>query len=256
MPLPSGRKALNVSYSRSAPAQSPEVCQTWYDWPQGSESPHPDMPKAPTRGLNKIPPGAFAETKAGDVLISHYLLPHASVKNRRFNPKVIINPHVCLKEPLKLYRADDDYVSQRKGASRLSQTLVEQVILHHLGRPAGLPEWKVTRERYQFYPRQGFPRRARVQDELDRMISVAKAKGLPESSVGSLYQKGPERLEEHNRRQNYDLPWGPTGVSFLPSDKQTHLNVPWGTQIFSYRDTYFSHLAKPNVDPVSLINSQ
>lgn len=91
-----------------------------------------------------------------------------------------------------------------------------------MGREEGLPEFKITRPHLQFYPRQGFPRRARIQDELDRMIAVAKAKGRPPESVGSLYQEGPERIAEHEKMQGYDMPWGP----YLPNDKQTTLNVP------------------------------
>lgn len=44
------------------------------------------------------------------------------------------------------------------------------------------------------------------------MLADAKSKGLPPESVDSVYLKGEEELKVHERRNGYDLEWGPNGV--------------------------------------------
>jgi len=62
------------------------------------------------------------------------------------------------------------------------------------------------------YPRTAFFKRARIQEELDRMLADAKAKGLGPESVDSVYLKGEYAIKEHERRNGYDKGWGPNGV--------------------------------------------
>jgi hypothetical protein len=134
---------------------------------------------------------------------------------------VITNPHVNLKEPYNLNRADGNYVSTEEhfvlcqiiklNSAMYIQSLCEQVILQALGRES-VPEYRPRRSREIYFPRTFSFKRARVQAELDRMIAAAKAKGLPESSVQSLYVRGPEVIKEHERRNGYDRPHGPAGV--------------------------------------------
>jgi len=153
---------------------------------------------------------------------------------------VITNPHVSLTEPLQLNREDGDY------------TLVEKVILHHMGRDS-IPEYKATRPRMAYYPREQFTKRARIQDELARMEAYAQKKGLPAESVRSIYQGTPEQIAEHEKRHGYDKAWGPNGVTYVAGEKNLKLeSVPWGKQIFSYRNTEVAHLATPNVDVTAI----
>jgi hypothetical protein len=90
------------------------VCNTWYKYPQGCEPPFAtprDVDPSPYAGLKENGKVTFLDTKAGDVIITHDFLPHSANINRRPGfVKVITNPHVTLKEPLKLYREDGDYV--------------------------------------------------------------------------------------------------------------------------------------------------
>jgi len=76
-----------------------------------------------------------------------------------------------------------------------------------------VPEYVPTRERLTFYPRTAYFKREKVKEELQRMIADAEAKGLPASSVDSVYLRGEEAMREHERRNGYDKPWGPNGVS-------------------------------------------
>ena len=113
-----------------------------------------------------------------------------------------------------------------------------------------IPEYKITRPRATYYPRQAFARRARIQDELDRLLEAAKLRGLPPESVGSVYQGTPEQIGAHEKTHGYNFPWGPHGVGLYTGAKEsTELEgVAWGQQIYSYRDTPVAHLAKANVD--------
>ena len=104
-----------------------------------------------------------------------------------------------------------------------------------------IPEYKNTRPRIAYYPRNGFFKRARVGEELDRMIAAAKRQGLPESSVGSIYQGSAEEIKEHEARNGYDKPWGPKGVQLIEADVEGKLKtldgVMEGQQVFTYKTT-------------------
>ena len=89
-----------------------------------------------------------ATGEIGDVYILHPFMLHSSSKNLRRDVRIITNPPVSLNEPFNYNRSD---------ASEYS--LVEQKTLRDLGRPEGLPEWKLTRERARIVPE-----RVRVSD--------------------------------------------------------------------------------------------
>jgi hypothetical protein len=91
------------------------------------------------------------------------------------------------------------------------QTLCEKVILRALDR-SSIPEYKPTRPRIVHYPRTAFFKRARVAEELDRMVKDAESKGLGAGSVDSVYLRGEEAVLEHERRNGYDKTYGPQGV--------------------------------------------
>ena len=68
-----------------------------------------------------------------------------------------------------------------------------------------VPEFKPTRERKFWYPRNAGFKRAKAEVELQRMIAAAKAKGLDESSVDSIYLKrGTKEFEEFEKRNGFD----------------------------------------------------
>lgn len=138
--------------------------------------------------------------KAGDVFITHGLLPHSSTPNHLRYARIITNPHVNLAVPFNLNRPEGE-----------EYTLCEQVILRAMGRTS-IPEYQITRPRLASYPRTAFFKRERVHDELERMLADAKAKGLGPDAVDSIYLKGEEAILEHERRNGYDKPWGPNGV--------------------------------------------
>ena len=72
----------------------------------------------------------------GDVFILHPLMLHSASTNLHRDLRIITNAAVSLKEPFNFNRANPkDY------------SLVEQKTLRDLGRPEGIPEWKITRER-------------------------------------------------------------------------------------------------------------
>jgi hypothetical protein len=50
------------------------------------------------------------------------------------------------------------------------------------------------------------------------MIQFAASKGLPASSVESLYVKGEDVVREHEKRNGYDRPHGPGGVCVSSKD--------------------------------------
>jgi len=183
------------------------LMQTLYEHPEGLDPPcrwiYQDI--APQCHIFKT-----IEAKAGDVFITHALLPHTVGPNRLRYARVIANPHVNLAVPFNLNRPDGDY------------TLCEQVILRQMGRES-IPEYKRTRETMRQYPRTAYFKRARVADELQRMIAAAKAKGLGPESVGSVYLKGDEAIKEHERRNGYDVPFGASGVSLELREKEEDL---------------------------------
>lgn len=65
---------------------------------------------------------------------------HSASRNLLREVRIITNPPVSLKEPFNYNRPDGQY------------SLVEQKTLKDLGRPEGLPEWKITREREMLTP--------------------------------------------------------------------------------------------------------
>ncbi|EMR66689.1 hypothetical protein UCREL1_6320 [Eutypa lata UCREL1] len=94
--------------------------------------------------------------------------------------------------PYVLNRSDGNY------------SLLEQVILRNLGRES-LPEFKTTRGRKFWYPRNAGFKRAKAEAELQRMLAAAKAKGLDESSVDSIYlRRGTKEFEEFERHNGFD----------------------------------------------------
>jgi hypothetical protein len=64
---------------------------------------------------------------------------HSASKNLLREVRIITNPPVALKEPFNYNRGDGNY------------SLVEAKTLKDLGRPEGLPEWKITGPRELLY---------------------------------------------------------------------------------------------------------
>ena len=116
-----------------------------------------------------------------------------------------------------------------------------------------IPEYRITTPRHSYYPREAFTKRARIKDEIERMVTVAKMRGLPTDTL-SIYQGSPESIAEHEPRHGYDLPWGPNGVTYVARDKGRKLEgMEWGKQIFSYKESSAPDLAKPNVDVAAVL---
>jgi len=139
--------------------------------------------------------------KKGDLFVTHQLLPHSHAPNYLRYARVITNPHCNLREDYCLNREDGHY------------TLCEQVILRALNRSSIPPSvYTPTRDRLIHYPRTAYFKRARIDQELKNMLEEAAAKGLPASSVDSVYLKGEEAIKEHEKRNGYDAEWGPNGV--------------------------------------------
>lgn len=65
---------------------------------------------------------------------------HSASRNLRRDVRIITNPPVALKEPFNFNRVDGQY------------NLIEQKTLRDLGRPEGLPEWKITGSRELITP--------------------------------------------------------------------------------------------------------
>lgn len=84
-----------------------ELCQTFYNHPEGLDPPFTGIYDH-VKDCHK-----FAEVvaKAGDVIVTHGMLPHAGGPNHLHYPRVITNPHVNMHEPFNLNREDGDYVS-------------------------------------------------------------------------------------------------------------------------------------------------
>ncbi|KAK5128267.1 hypothetical protein LTR85_002934 [Meristemomyces frigidus] len=131
--------------------------------------------------------------KKGDVFIMHGLLPHVAGFNYLHYARVITNPHVTLRDPYDLNRPDGEY------------SLLEQVILRGLER-SSVPEYKPPRERMYWYPRNWTFKEAKIRAELDAMIAVAKAKGLDETAVDSVWLQGEQAREDFDRRNGMLLP--------------------------------------------------
>ncbi len=103
---------------------------------------------------------------------------------------------------------------------------------------ASIPEYVPTRPRISYYPRNGFFKRARVDEELERMIAAAERKGLRASSVGSIYQQSEEKIKEHEARKRYDKILGPKGVQMIEADPEGSIKsldgLKYGQQVLSY----------------------
>lgn len=78
-----------------------------------------------------------------------------------------------------------------------------------------IPEYQPTRPRLAFYPRTAYFKRARVDEELKRMIAAAGGR----DNVDSVYLRGEEALAEHERRNGYNLAFGPGGVALTMADQ-------------------------------------
>jgi hypothetical protein len=149
--------------------------------------------------------------KKGDVFLLHGLLPHVASFNYLHYARVITNPHVTLKEPYNLNRAEGDYVSlgdlfqSHMAQLKLVQSLLEQVILRGLDRKS-VPEYKPTRDRMYWYPRNWTFKERKIREELDAMIAVAKEKGLDESAVDSIWLQGEQAKKDFDRRNGMLLP--------------------------------------------------
>lgn len=87
------------------------VCQYLYDHPEGLDSPFEDVLY---KHIPKCERFSHIVAKAGDVFITHGLLPHTNGQNHLHYARVITNPHVNLVEPYNLNRVDGDYVSSDK----------------------------------------------------------------------------------------------------------------------------------------------
>ncbi|KAH8809349.1 hypothetical protein F5884DRAFT_901449 [Xylogone sp. PMI_703] len=79
--------------------------------------------------------------KKGDVFLLHPFMLHSASKNLLRRPRIITNPPVMLKKPFNYSRVDP-----------VEYSLVEQKTLRELGRPEGLPEWKITGPRERIVP--------------------------------------------------------------------------------------------------------
>ena len=153
------------------------------------------------------------EAKPGDAFILHGLLPHTNSYNYKHYPRVITNPHVTLKEPYNLDRqpGDGDYVSLEltvmtpSTSADISQSLLELVVLRALGRTS-IPEYHPTRTRMFWYPHNSAFKLNKVDDELVRLKEDRERRGLPESSIDSVYVQGDEAMQEFIKNNGYDLP--------------------------------------------------
>jgi len=138
--------------------------------------------------------------EAGDVILLHGDLPHCAGPNYLHYARIISNPHASLKDSHNLNRPDGNY------------TLIEQVILNALGRES-IPEFKPTRERKFYFPRNSGFKQAYAEIELERMRAAARAKGLPEDSVDSLWAKqGTQEWKDYLRHNMFDLPIPDSGL--------------------------------------------
>ncbi|KAK3681998.1 hypothetical protein LTR37_020676 [Vermiconidia calcicola] len=165
------------------------VVKYLYSHPEGLD---PPLAAKHCAHVNECKQYSTVVAKKGDVILLHGLLPHAPSPNFLHYARVITNPHVSLRSPYNLNRPDGDY------------SLLEQVILRGLGRDS-VPEFKPTRERKTWYPRNAGFKRAYATAELERMIAAAKAQGLDESSVDSLYlRRGTKEFEDFEKRNGFD----------------------------------------------------
>lgn len=95
------------------------------------------------RDPNQTREQSFTEAtgETGDVYILHPFMLHSASKNLRREVRIITNPPVSLNQPFTYNRSDPSEYS-----------LVEQKTLRDLGRPEGLPEWRITQPRERIVP--------------------------------------------------------------------------------------------------------
>ncbi|GIK06158.1 hypothetical protein Aspvir_001801 [Aspergillus viridinutans] len=131
--------------SRSGPTPPPpEGGKQWRDWAQDPQ-------------LTRSESFHEATGQAGDVYLLHPFMLHSASRNLLREVRIITNPPVSLKEPFNYNRPDGKY------------SLVEQKTLKDLGRPEGLPEWKITREREMLTPARVQIQEDMRQKELERL---------------------------------------------------------------------------------------
>ncbi|KAL4892643.1 hypothetical protein BDV59DRAFT_37852 [Aspergillus ambiguus] len=130
-------------------------------WPSLASRGSPDLP-TPERGklwkiwasdpqLTREESFHEATGEVGDVYLLHPFMLHSASRNLLRDTRIITNPPVCLKEPFNYNRADGRY------------SLVEQKTLRELGRPEGLPEWKIVAPREMLTPA-----RVQIQEDMRR----------------------------------------------------------------------------------------
>jgi hypothetical protein len=112
----------------------------------------PDLPKGPERStywrslatdpeITRDESFHEAYGSVGDVYLLHPFMLHSASRNLLRTVRIITNPPVALKEPFNYNRTDPSEYS-----------LVEKKTLQDLGRPEGLPEWKITMPRERVTP--------------------------------------------------------------------------------------------------------
>lgn len=97
---------------------------------------------------------------------------------------------------------------------------MEQVNLNNLDSDS-IPEYRLTRERKFWYPRNSAIKRAKAHEELERKIAAAKADGRDEGSVDSTFlRKGTKEFEDFERRNGIDKE--PIPVNGLLMEQHPH----------------------------------
>ncbi|KAM5342288.1 hypothetical protein ACJ41O_013254 [Fusarium nematophilum] len=187
--LDSSGNALTVIHVLTDIPPRGGVVKYLYDHPEGLDPPIEGRNCAHVKDCKQF---STIVAKRGDVILLHGLLPHVASPNYLHYARVITNPHVTLHSPYNLNRPDGNY------------SLLEQVILRNLGRDS-VPEYKPTRERRSWYPRNAGFKRAKAETELERMIAAAKSKGLDANTVDSIYlRQGTAEFQEFERRNGFD----------------------------------------------------
>ena len=69
-----------------------------------------------------------------------------------------------------------------------------------------MPEWKPTRERGHWYPRNIVFKQNKVPEELKKLIAHAEANGGSKEDVDSIYLQGEKVMRDFHRTNGFDLP--------------------------------------------------
>jgi hypothetical protein len=81
-----------------------------------------------------------------------------------------------------------------------------------LGRES-IPEFKPTRERRFYFPRNSGFKQAYAEQELERMKAAARANGQPESCVDSVWaRQDTQEFKDYLRHNMFDLPIPDSGL--------------------------------------------